>query len=265
MKNYYALITGASQGLGKAMSLEFAKRGVDLVLVALPNSELEELSIFIQRNFNVKTHFLEVDLCKTKNCYLISDYIRSHKIQIKYLVNNAGILSRGFFEDLDDRFILDQIQVNVTVPTLLIKCLLNNLKENAPSGILNVGSLASFFPLPKKQVYCGTKAYLQNFSKSLRKELKKDNISVTMVCPGPLNTTTKLCYQNRIVGLISRESVLTPESVAKTSIDGMLAGKKIIIPGFINKCFIVLEKILPEYIQDKLTNGEINKLEASTT
>jgi len=118
--------------------------------------------------------------------------------------------------------------------------------------------------LPKKQVYCGTKAYLQSFSNSLRKELKKDNISVTMVCPGPLNTTTKLCYQNRIVCWISRESVLSPESVAKLSIDGMLEGKKTIIPGFINKCFLFLEKILPEYIQDKLTNGEIKKLEIAT-
>jgi len=264
MKNYYALITGASQGLGKAMSLEFAQRGMNLVLLALPNSGLKELSCFIIKNFDVSVHILEIDLSVTKNYYIISNYVNSNNIHIKYLVNNAGILSRGFFEDLDDRFILDQIQVNVSAPTMLIKVLLNNLKENAPSGILNVGSLAGFFPLPKKQVYCGTKAYLQSFSNSLRKELVKDTISVTMVCPGPLNTTTKLCYQNRIVSWISRESVLTPESVARISIDGMLEGKKTIIPGFINKCFMVIDKILPEYIQDKLTNGEIKKLEIAT-
>ena len=261
MKKYFSLVTGASKGLGKAMSLEFAKRGRNLVLVALPNSGLGELTYFIRKNFNVEVFYLEVDLSMTKNYYIISDYIKDNDIHLKYLVNNAGILSRGLFDDLDDRFILDQIEVNVSAPTLLIKLLLKNLKENAPAGILNVSSLASFFAIPKKQVYGGTKAYLLSFSNSLRKDLKRDNISVTTVCPGPLNTTTKLCYQNRIVGLISRESVLTPESVAKTSIDGMLAGKKIIIPGFINKCFIVLEKILPEFIQDKLTNGEINKFE----
>ncbi len=261
MKKYFSLVTGASKGLGRAISLELAKRGMNLVLVALPNSGLKELTNFIKKNFNVEVFYLEVDLSIAKNYYVISDYIKNNDIRLKYLVNNAGILSRGLFDDLDDRFILDQIKVNVSAPTILTKLLLKNLKENEPAGILNVGSLAGFFPLPKKQVYCGSKAYLMSFSKSLRKELKKDNVSVTLVCPGPLNTTTKLCYQNRIVSLISRESVLTPESVAKTSIDGMLAGKKIIIPGFINKCFIVLEKILPEYIQDKLTNGEINKLE----
>ncbi len=263
MKNYYTLITGASQGFGKAMAFEFARREMNLVLVALPNSGLKELSDFIEKNFNVDIFYLEVDLSNADSYYEISDYIKNNNIQIKYLVNNAGVLSRGFFDDLEYRFILKQIEVNVSAPTLLIKLLLKNLKTNTPAGILNVGSMASFFALPKKQVYGGTKAYLLSFSKSLRKELKKDNISVTTVCPGGLNTTTKLCYQNRICSWITRKSVLNPEEAAKISIDGMLEGKRIIIPGFVNKCFMLLDKILPEFIKDKLTNNEINKFEVT--
>ncbi|MGK0253813.1 MAG: short-subunit dehydrogenase [Mariniflexile sp.] len=263
MEKYYTIITGASQGFGKAMALEFAQREMNLVLVALPNSGLNELSTFIQQNFNANVLSLEADLSITDSYYKIADYIKENNIQIKYLVNNAGVLSRGYFDELSDLFILKQIEVNVTAPTLLISLLLKDLKKNAPSGILNISSMAGFFTMPKKQVYGGTKAYLLSFSESLRKELKKDNISVTTICPGGLNTTTRLCYQNRIVGLISRESTLNPEKAAKIAIDGMLERKKIIIPGFVNKCFMVLDKILPEFIKDILTNREIKKFPAA--
>ncbi len=261
MKTQFTLITGASKGSGKSMSLEFAKRDMNLVLIALPNSGLIELSRFIETNFGVKVYYLEKDLSKINSYYEIHEFVERYKIKIKYLINNAGILSRGLFTDLDDQFIIDQIEVNVLAPTVLIKLLLPNLKENAPSGILNVSSMAGFFSLPKKQVYGGTKAYLVSFSKSLRKELKSDKITVTTVCPGGMNTTTKLCYQNRILGFMARESTLTPELAAKCAIDSMLKGKKLVIPGFINKCFMALDKLLPEFIEDKLTSSEIKKLE----
>ena len=261
MKTNFTIVTGASKGFGKAMSLELAGRGMNLVLIALPNSGLQELSSFIEKNYNVEVVCLELDLSLIESYYKIYDFIENNKISIKYLINNAGILSRGFFEDLDNQFVIDQIKVNMMAPTILIKLLLPNLKKNAPSGILNISSMAGFFALPKKQVYGGTKAYLLSFSKSLRKELKKDNISVTTICPGALNTTTKLCYQNRILGLMARESTLTPEDAAKIAIVGMLKGKKVIVPGFINKCFVVLDKLLPEFIEDRLTDGEIKKLE----
>jgi hypothetical protein len=119
--------------------------------------------------------------------------------------------------------------------------------------------MAGFFALPKKQVYGGTKAYMTSFSKSLGKELKKDNISVTTICPGGLNTTNRLCYQNRIVGWITRESVLNPEDAAKIAINGMLHKRSVVVPGFVNKCLMALDKLLPEFIKDKLANREINK------
>ncbi|MGB5362347.1 MAG: SDR family NAD(P)-dependent oxidoreductase [Aureibaculum sp.] len=262
MEKQYTLLTGASQGLGKAMTFELAQRGENLMLVALPESGLEDLSSFIKQNYAVDVHYLEIDLSETGSYYEILGYIEKFNIQLKYIINNAGVLSRGLFEELDDRFIHDQIMVNVTAPTMLIRLLLNNLKRNSPAGILNVSSLASFFPLPKKQVYCASKAYLSSFSKSLRKELKKDNISVSVVSPGSLNTTTKLCCQNKKLGWLNRQSVLDPESVAKIAIDGMLTGKKEIIPGFINNCFVKIDKILPEYIEDRLTNNEIKKIES---
>jgi len=264
MKSYYTLITGGSQGFGKAMALEFANRKMNLILVSLPNSGLGGLADFIRKQFHVQVLSLELDLSKTDSCYIIADFVKENDIQVKYLVNNAGILSRGFFEGLDDAFILKQIEVNVIAPTLLIKLLLSNLKKSSPSAILNISSMAAFFPLQKKQVYGATKAYLVSFSKSLGKELKKDNISVTTICPGGLNTTSRLCYQNRMVGWLTRESVLNPEDAAKIAIKGMFDKKGVIVPGFINKCLMLLDKLLPEFIKDYLANREINKFPAAT-
>lgn len=262
MKTIYTLITGASQGLGKSIALELAKKRMNLVLLALPNSGLQELCDFISTNYKVKVVCIEADLSQKSSYFKACEIIKQRNIEIKYLVNNAGVLSRGLFKNLDDQYIIDQIQVNVLAPTMLIKLLLPNLKRNAPAGILNVSSMAGMFALPKKQVYGATKAYLLSFSNSLRKELKQENILVTSLCPGGLNTTTKLCYQNRILGFLARSSTLCPEKAASIAVDAMLQGRKLSVPGFINKCFRALDKIIPELIKDKITSGEINKLEA---
>lgn len=260
MKTYYSIITGASQGLGKAIALEFAKRNINVLLVALPESGLPEVANFIKENMEVDARFLELDLSDINSCYSIFDYVKNHDLSIKYLVNNAGVLSRGMFDELDENYILKQIEVNVTTPTILVKLLLDNLKASGPSGILNISSMASFFALPKKQVYGGTKAYLTSFSRSLAKELKPDNISVTTICPGGLNTTSRLCYQNRKMGWVTRKSVLNPEDAAFLAIEGVLKRKTLLVPGFVNKCFMFLDKLLPEFIKDKLAEREINKL-----
>lgn len=259
MSGYYTLITGASQGLGKALAMELAQRGENLIMVSLPDSGQEVLSEFLHQNFNINTHHLELDLSKDKNYDIIIEYINKHNLQIKYLINNAGVLSRGKFEELKPKFILNQIAVNVTAPTMLTRLLLDNLKRNTPSGILNVSSMAGYFPLYQKQVYCGSKAYILGFSKSLRKELKREGVNVTTVCPGGLNTTTKLCYQNRILGWITRESVLTPEKAAYMAIEGMLHKDEVVIPGFINKFFLWIDKVLPQFIKDYITEKEIKK------
>lgn len=251
----YTLITGASQGFGRALTLEYAKQSMNLVLVALPNSGLKELSSFLIDHFNIDIIFFEMDLSKEANCLDLYEEVKRKKISIKYLINNAGMLSNGFFEDMNKDYFLSQINVNVVTPTLLTKLFIDDFKTNSPSGILNVSSMASFFHLPKKQVYGGTKAYLLSFSKSLRKELKQYGISVSIVCPGGMNTTTKLCLQNRRLNGISRESILDPEEAARITVNDFSKGKEVIIPGKINKLFMFLDSILPTGLKNKLTNN----------
>jgi hypothetical protein len=119
--------------------------------------------------------------------------------------------------------------------------------------------MASFFYLPQKQVYGGTKAYLLSFSQSLRRELKGDKISVSVVCPGGMNTTPKLIFQNRIGSWGSRQSIMNPEDVAKITIKAMFRGKGLIIPGVFNYLFIILNRLLPKFVKEKITEVHCKK------
>lgn len=253
----YTLITGASTGFGKALAIECAKNKVNLILVALPKSGLLELGDFLRQNFKIEVLTFEINLSTKENCHVLYDDIKNCQVSVNYLINNAGMLSNGLFENLKEDYFLAQINVNVTAPTLLIKLFMEDFKSNSPSGILNVSSMASFFYLPKKQVYGGTKAYLLSFSKSLRKELRPYNITVSTVCPGGMNTTTSLCHQNRKLGWISRNSVLNPEAAAKETLRSFYGGQEVIIPGKVNKLFMFLDAVLPSAIKNRMTANSI--------
>ncbi|HEX7845300.1 MAG TPA: SDR family NAD(P)-dependent oxidoreductase [Chitinophagaceae bacterium] len=251
-KEYYTLITGASEGFGKALSLECARRGMHLILVALPGDELFALGRYIHTEFGVKTICLPHDLTKREECQRLHEEIVQHGFAINMLINNAGIGGTHFFKEKEADYYQRQIALNVTAPTLLTHLLLENLQQNNPSHILNVSSLASFFYLPAKQVYGATKSYLVSFSKSLGCELKQKNISVSAICPGGMNTTLAQVIQNRSLKGISRWSVMDPEDVAKVAIDNMLHKKQLIVPGFWNRLFLLMNRILPQFLKDGL-------------
>src|SRR4030095_491486 len=240
----FALITGASEGFGKAMALECAGRNMNLVLVALPGSGLSSLSCFIERNYDVNVLFFEHDLSKREECVLLFEKISQQKIPVNVLINNAAMGGTHFFDEKDPQYYYKQIDLNVVAPTLLTHLFLQTLEKNSPSHILNVGSLASFFSLPKKGVYGATKSYLVSFSKSLRRELKTKNVFVSVVCPGGMNTTPMLILQNNNMKGLGRLSVMNPEEVARIAIAGMFARKELIIPGFWNRMFMLFNKLL---------------------
>lgn len=255
----YTLITGASEGFGKSLALECAKRNMNLILVSLPGSGLANLAEYIKRNYSVNVFSFEHDLSQKEECYLLFTEIKRLGFAINILINNAGMGGTHFFEDRDTEYYHRQIELNVVAPTLLTHLFLQMLEKNSPAHVLNVSSLASFFYLPKKQVYGGTKSYLVSFSKSLRRELKRKNVFVSIVCPGGMNTSPLLTLHNRSNKGLSRWSVMNPEEVAAISIDGMLKNKEIIIPGFWNRLFMLMDKVFPRWLKELLTDNHMRK------
>jgi len=259
-RKYYTLITGASEGLGKALALECASRKMNLILVALPDSGLKELANFIRHNFMTEVIIFEKDLSITNSCYELFSAIKNQNLQVHILINNAGMGGTQFFVEGNPQVYEKQINLNVLATTIITRLFLHNLERNTPSHILNVGSMASFFSLPKKQVYGGTKSYILSFSKSLRKELKHDNIHVSVLCPGGINTNLPVTLLNKSGTWLSQISIMNPEEVAPIAISEMLKGKEVIIPGAMNNFYMFLDKIIPEWIKSMLTSYTMTKL-----
>jgi len=256
----YTLITGASDGLGKALAIECARRNMNLVLTALPRTNLLSLANFIENNFPVEVKIFEKDLTKEADCYDLHLEILNARLKVNVLINNAGIGHTEFFSETSPEFFKQLIKLNVLATTLLTSLFVPELKKHSPAHILNVGSLCSFFYLPKKQVYGATKSFIYSFSKSLRRELAHQDIAVSVACPGGMNTNFRVSLANRTGNFLSRMSILNPEQAAPIVIQKMLKGKEVIIPGTVNRLSMLFDKLLPGFIKDMFTNHLMRSL-----
>jgi uncharacterized protein len=259
---FYTLITGASDGFGKALAIECARRKMNLVLVALPGPELSNLAGFIQKNFLVDVKTFEKDLTNEADCYDLHLDILFLDLHINILINNAGIGNTQMFTETSPEFLKRQIKLNVMATTLLTSLFVPELKKYGPAYLLNIGSLSSFFYLPKKQVYGATKSFIYFFSKCLRHELKRENISVSVACPGGMNTNFSVSLINRTANCVSRISILNPEKVAPIVIGKMLKRKAVIVPGKMNQFSMLLNKLLPSFIKNIVTAKLMNDLKS---
>lgn len=259
-KTKYTLITGASEGLGKSLAIECARRKMNLILVALPTPELHALASFISRNYFVGVLTIEKDLARDESCIELFNEVNALDLQVNILINNAGIGSTVIFDEGNIQLYEKQIRVNVLATTVITRLFVGMLKQNGHSYILNVGSMASFFYLPKKQVYGATKSFIYFFSKTLRRELAQSNVHVSVLCPGGLNTNPAITLMNKTGNFLSRLSIMNPEEVVPIAMDGLLKGKEVIIPGRLNRVFLALNKVLPSRIKKMLTDRSMKKL-----
>ena len=244
----YTLITGASEGIGKALAVECAKNGLNILIVALPGNELQQLQQQLIKEYNVKCFVLGIDVTAEKSFCTIYNWVKQNGFKVNILINNIGVGSKGFFENTETEFYNKQLQLNIHATTMLSRFFIDDLKANAPSHILNLGSMGGFFNIPGKAVYAASKAYIYNFSRSLRLELKQYNIHVSVLCPGGTDSNYKTIAINKELKGVAKWSILKPEQVAEEAIPGMLKGKALIIPGFINKFYYAVSRMVPDFV-----------------
>lgn len=246
--NLYTLITGSSAGIGKALALECASKGMNLLLVALPGDDLYELEKEIRDAYRVKCHSFGVDLSVHCSSTAVYNWVKENNFKVNVLINNVGVGSKGDFEQLTPDFYYTQIHLNVVTTCILTRLFVQDLKANAPSHILNVGSMGGFFMLPQKIVYSATKAFVYAFSQGLRIELESLGITVSVLCPGGTDSNEKTTAINKDLKGLAKISILQPHEVAKEAVDKMLKGKARIIPGFLNKVSYHLSRMVPEFV-----------------
>jgi len=252
----YALITGASKGIGKAIAEELAKRNIGLLLVARSENLLKEVASGLTGKYGVNTDYLAIDLSQTGSCQKIVQWCEDKKYAVHILINNAGYGLSGSFEKYPSTEHLDVMKINMNVPVELTSLLLPVLHRQPKAYIVNIASSAAYQAVPGLSVYAAAKAFILRFSRGLRYELRNTNISVTTVCPGATDTD----FPNRAgVGIKAQKAAaklnMSAGKVASLAIQAMYAEKAEVITGFINKAAVFLVWLLPKSIAEKAGAG----------
>lgn len=254
----YIVITGASLGLGNAMANECAKRNFNLILLALPNENLKNSANDLQHKYNIDVRYKEVDLTNQSELEHTANWINTN-FNIKALINNAGIGGSNSFQTVTPKYIDDILFLNIRALVHLTHKLINNLKANSKSYILNIASMASFGPMPYKTIYPASKAFVYSFSRGLYAELKKEGIAVCVAHPGGMatniNVSERINKHNRII----RATILSPERTAEICIRQMLKSDSLIIPGFMNKISYIFFKTCPIWLQLIIFRNSVRK------
>ncbi len=256
---YYTLITGASQGIGKAMAEECAKRNMNLYLIALPGSGLAGLAADLAGRFPVRVEFFECDLTRAEAYREVYRYSEQRGLTVDTLINNAGVGHNGKLNVMDPALVDQMIMLNLRASTMLTCAYINDLLKLGKARILNVGSMAGWNPLPGKCIYSASKAYVLFFSKALRAELRNSGVTVSSVYPFGVLTNEMVRERIRLSGRMAKKTVMTPEAVAEISIRGMLKNKSIIIPGRLSRMILYAGFLMPQGLVLKMLEREIRK------
>ncbi len=241
----YVLITGASQGIGRAMAQECAQRGLNLLLVALDEPALYSLSEEIRGQYGVLTDSLGIDLTEEDAPERVYAWSKQQNYRVNALINNAGFGRGGLFEKIDLREYNNMMRLNNQALVGLTYHFLPDLQQLPWARIMNMSSMEATLPLPYKSVYTGTKNFIYTFSLALREELKTTNIRVSAVCPGPTLTNEDGLKRIKAQGKRAQLLLMMPEQVAPIAIEGMLRGQAVIIPGYFNKTIMRLMSLVP--------------------
>lgn len=249
----YAMITGASSGLGLALAEALARRGRNLILVARHRETLEPLAIELTQRFGVEVLLRACDLSQPLRLSGFVLELEEGERRIDLLVNCAGQRTYGPFlahEWADEQ---DLLEVNILALTRLCHAIGNLMAVQGGGQILNVASLASAAPGPWMACYAASKAYVLSFSEALREELGRIGIKVSVLCPGPVRSSRR-----HIPRLETGKRCLTAEEVALYTVRALDKNRALIMPGRRNRWLARLPRVLPRWLARKLA-GIINR------
>ena len=251
----YALVTGASSGIGYELAKLFAKDGKNIVVVARSQDKLEELKTQIEGKYGTSVMVLPKDLSDPKAPQQIFSELEKEAIKVDVLVNNAGFGVWGKFPETDLQEELAMIQVNITSLIHLTKLFLKGMLENKSGWILNVASLCAFTPVPMESVYCSTKAGVLHFSEAIANELKGTGVSVTCLCIGLAKTEFHKRARMESARAAKRK-MMDAATVAQDGLNDLKKGKVISIPGLQYRVWPFLVRFLPRNLVIRIMRSQ---------
>ena len=249
----YALITGATSGIGKELAKLFVKDGYNLIIVARNQDELDSTSNDLKAQGGVDIITISKDLFKTEAASEIYDEVKGRGINIDVLVNDAGQGLYGKFIDTDLSREVDIIHLNIISLISLTKPFLKDMVARGSGKILNLSSLASKVPGPWQSVYHATKAFVQSFTEAVRSELKETGVTLTALLPGAVDTDF-FHKANMESSKITESDMYDPAKVAMDGYEALMAGDDKVISGFMTKAQIAFANVTPDSMVADMIN-----------
>lgn len=248
----YALITGASKGIGRAIAKELASRKIDVLLVARTENLLAELAAEIKKTYQVQCSYLAADLSKEDAAREIYYWCAKENFPVNILVNNAGYGLSGSFDSRPIDEHINMINAGMLSTIRLTHLFLPQFKQQSKAYILNIGSSAAYQAVPYLSTYAAAKSFIVRFSRGLKYELRNSNVNVSVVNPGVTDTDFSVRANIPEKGLKTAEKIaMRPEQVAKIAVNSMFRARAEVVTGFITKVTVFFVNLLPKKISEK--------------
>ena len=239
-----ALITGATEGIGYEFSLLFAKKGINLIIVARNKEKLKKIATELQTGQITVTSYA-LDLSDLKNAEKLYTDLTEKNIEIDFLVNNAGFGITGEFLDMDWTKLREMFNLNMLTVAYLTRKFAADMKQRKRGRILNIGSTASFQPGPYMAGYFASKAFVLSLSEAVNFELRDTNVSVATLCPGVTDSRFHFTAMSRNTKMHRLLPHATSQEVAEFGFRLMMKGKPLGIHGMINRMIVFLNRLIP--------------------
>ncbi|WP_461106621.1 SDR family NAD(P)-dependent oxidoreductase [Spirosoma koreense] len=251
----YALVTGATSGIGLELARLFAKDHYNLVIVARSQDELTQTAAELSQS-GIDVVPIAKDLSLRQGPFEVYQEVQAKGIQIDVLVNDAGQGLYGLFVDTDIERELALIELNISAYVVLTKLFLKEMVARNDGKILNVASIASQVPGPWQSVYHGTKAFVLSFTEAIRSEVKDTNVTITALQPGATDTDFFRKAEMEESKMVQETSLSDPAEVAKDGYEALFAGDDKIISGLKNKLQVAMSNIMPESLVADMMNKQ---------
>lgn len=242
------IITGATQGIGRALAEEFARGGHALLLVARDEARLAEAARALADNHKVEVGFAACDLSTDEGCDRVEQALKKFGFYADVLVNNAAIMTAGFFQDETLPKLRQIVDLNVRAVVDLTHRFLPGMLARGQGGVLNIASVEGFMPVPYQATYAATKAAMISLSRALSWEIMGTGVRISVVAPGPIDTAMHAKAGAQHSRYVAYLPVMSAETLARAAYRGFKRGKRVIVTGWFNRFSVFAYRFAPDFM-----------------
>jgi short-subunit dehydrogenase len=242
------VVTGATQGVGRALTEEFARGGHALLLIARDEAKLAAVARKLAADHSVKVDYAACDLSTEEGCAAVEQALQRFGLYADILVNNAAMMLAGFFQDQDPAKLREMVDLDVRAMVDLTRRLLPGMIARRKGGVLNVASVEGFMPVPYQATYAATKAFVLSFSRALAYETMETGVLVSTLAPGTVATGMHEKAGAEYSRYVQLLPAMSAEDVARIGYRGFKRGKKVIVAGWFNRFSVATSRFVPKLL-----------------